>query len=446
MSPIIYSAISGQPVNNRLSISVSVGNKNSTYHREYNGSIANINNIDLKYSNKFINNDIEYNLWLSDPLVYVPLSPTPTQSLTPTPTITPVTPTPTTSPITPTPTVTNTITPSITTSLTQTPTSSLVSPTPSVTNTITPSVTTSITPTVTATSTLTPSITPTITPSKAIVLVSNTANYNNCGGNVSTVGTNGKPSYYGAYDFAGNVWEWTEGLVGSDSRVFRGGNLAYDAAYLSSSYRNYTSASSYSEYIGMRVAAIQSSNIYTNLLPVGDINNSSDTTGYGSVSYLYYIGTYEVTNQEYIEFLNAVAKTDTHGLYVNNMYFSPYGGINRSGSVGNYTYSAKTNMANKPVNLVTWNSCARYCNWLHNGKPSGLQDASTTETGAYNMSQNNPSRSNNALFFLCSENEWYKAAFYKGNGTNSGYWLFATQSNIAPSCVSLDSQGNGITT
>ena len=30
------------------------------------------------------------------------------------------------------------------------------------------------------------------------------------------------------------------------------------------------------------------------------------------------------------------------------------------------------------------------------------------------------------------ENEWYKAAYYKGGSTNAGYWTYATQSNVAP--------------
>jgi formylglycine-generating enzyme required for sulfatase activity len=31
--------------------------------------------------------------------------------------------------------------------------------------------------------------------------------------------------------------------------------------------------------------------------------------------------------------------------------------------------------------------------------------------------------------------EWYKAAYYKGGGTNAGYWTYPTQSNTAPSNV-----------
>jgi len=30
------------------------------------------------------------------------------------------------------------------------------------------------------------------------------------------------------------------------------------------------------------------------------------------------------------------------------------------------------------------------------------------------------------------ENEWYKAAYYKGGSTNAGYWTYATQSDTAP--------------
>ena len=41
-------------------------------------------------------------------------------------------------------------------------------------------------------------------------------------------------------------------------------------------------------------------------------------------------------------------------------------------------------------------------------------------------------RNRGAAFFLPSENEWYKAAYYKGGGTNAGYWTYPTESNTAP--------------
>ena len=42
-------------------------------------------------------------------------------------------------------------------------------------------------------------------------------------------------------------------------------------------------------------------------------------------------------------------------------------------------------------------------------------------------------RNAGATYFIPSENEWYKAAYYKGGSTNAGYWTYPTQSNTAPS-------------
>lgn len=363
-------------------------------------------------------------------------TPTPTNTRTPTrtPTLTPsITPAVT---ATATPTPTTTATPSVT--ITNTPTNS---GTPSVTSTVTPSntVTRSLTPTVTPTNTVTPSA------SRSQIITANSANFNNCGGNVSTVGTNGRSSYYGAYDMSGNVWEWTDTTVASLNKVLRGGNLAYNEAYLSSTFQTYADITSRNGFIGFRIGSYNLLPAYTNMTIVGDINNASDSNGFGSVNYQYYISRYEITNDEYVEFLNAVAQIDSYGLYINNMNVDSLGGITRSGTAGSYVYSVKINKNNKPVNFVTWLSCARYCNWLHNGKPAGTGAYATTNDGAYDLSQaSNISRKNNATFFMLSENEWYKAAYYKGGSSNAGYWLYATQSNIAPNCVQLTATGDGI--
>ena len=56
---------------------------------------------------------------------------------------------------------------------------------------------------------------------------------------------------------------------------------------------------------------------------VGDPGNAADTRyatpGYGAMAYTYNIGKYEVTAGQYTAFLNAVAATDTYGLYDTNM-------------------------------------------------------------------------------------------------------------------------------
>ena len=43
------------------------------------------------------------------------------------------------------------------------------------------------------------------------------------------------------------------------------------------------------------------------------------------------------------------------------------------------------------------------------------------------------SRSTTSTWVLPTVNEWYKAAYYSGGGTNSAYWTYATQSNTTPS-------------
>ena len=57
--------------------------------------------------------------------------------------------------------------------------------------------------------------------------------------------------------------------------------------------------------------------------PVGNAGNAPDpSTGYGAVDYNYNIGEYDVTAGQYTAFLNAVAATDTYGLYNSSMSFT----------------------------------------------------------------------------------------------------------------------------
>ena len=105
-------------------------------------------------------------------------------------------------------------------------------------------------------------------------------------------------------------------------------------------------------------------------VPVGNPGNDADRTGYGAVDYEYRIGKYEVTNEEYCELLNAMAKTDRYQLYDGRMA-GEYGGITRSGLPGAYTYKTKPGGERKPVSFVTWESCARYANWLSHGGGEG---------------------------------------------------------------------------
>jgi formylglycine-generating enzyme required for sulfatase activity len=175
------------------------------------------------------------------------------------------------------------------------------------------------------------------------------------------------------------------------------------------------------------------------MVAVGDAGNPANATGYGAVSYNFQIGKYDVTAAQYTAFLNAVASTDTYGLYSSVMATAPAAcGILQSGSAGNYTYSATRN-GSFPVNNVSWGDAARFCNWLQNGQPTGAEGNGTTETGAYTLSGGTSdaalmlvTRNTGATYFIPSEDEWYKAAYYKGGGTNAGYWSYPTQSNTPP--------------
>ena len=197
---------------------------------------------------------------------------------------------------------------------------------------------------------------------------------------------------------------------------------------------------------------------------VGNPGNANDSTGYGAVGYTYRIGTYEVTNGQYAAFLNAVAKTDTYGLYSTNMATFTYGphprwGIGRTWNSDGYSYSPLPGSADMPVGWLTWFNAVRFTNWVANGQPTGTQSGSTTENGAYalnglmsgtGVARNsvNPNTGLAPLAFIPTENEWYKAAYYSPvlNSGSGGYYLYATQSNIAPgnSIGSAPNQANYI--
>lgn len=177
--------------------------------------------------------------------------------------------------------------------------------------------------------------------------------------------------------------------------------------------------------------------------------------GRGAVAYSYSISKYMITVAQYAEFLNAVAKSDPYDLY-NRQYLykiaetgRDYGTlIERSGENNNYSYSVAPNAGNLPIPGVSWFDAARFANWMHNGQGNG-----STETGVYDLVAlsnytNNAGKianykttaivkSDNARFWIPTENEWYKAAYYdpaKNSGAG-GYWLYATRSDTITNVI-----------
>lgn len=178
------------------------------------------------------------------------------------------------------------------------------------------------------------------------------------------------------------------------------------------------------------------------MVTVGDPGNAADTTGYGSVAETYQIGKYDVTVSQYTEFLNAIAATDAYALYDPNMALDlNYAGITQSGNPGSFTYSVIGGSGDLPIVWVDWFDAARFANWMQNGQPTGDQGPTTTEQGAYDLNGATygyaPPVAKNASFYVPTEDQWYKAAYYSPtlNSGAGGYYTYATQSDSPPGNV-----------
>ena len=155
---------------------------------------------------------------------------------------------------------------------------------------------------------------------------------------------------------------------------------------------------------------------------VGNTTNVDDDTNYGAVPYSYRVGKYEVSE----------AMIDA------------YNTANPS-----ILITKETRGADKPATSVSWNEAARFVNWLNTSQgyqaaykfdTNGFNDniALWTPAEAWQQGGENLYRHKDAKYFLPSEDEWYKAAYYdpnKGGAGVGGYWDYATGSDSAPTAV-----------
>jgi formylglycine-generating enzyme required for sulfatase activity len=203
------------------------------------------------------------------------------------------------------------------------------------------------------------------------------------------------------------------------------------------------------------------------LVKVGNPGNAAQVSdiatqnGFGAVAYDFWIGKNHVTIGQYAEFLNAVAKSDPRGLWNASMDSDQrIRGITRSGTSGAFIYTVvgpngtnpvgAQSAANRPITYVSWFDAARFANWMANGKVlDPINEAAALaliDDGAYTLGT---ATSGNAVaknfinlktgaaptFYIPTENEWYKAAYYspvKVSGTAPGYYVYGTQSDTAP--------------
>ena len=171
---------------------------------------------------------------------------------------------------------------------------------------------------------------------------------------------------------------------------------------------------------------------------VGDPGNVADTSGYGAVTNVFYMGKYEVSISQYAAFLNAVAATNAN-TYIVNLWHPQMAdnnnikGISRTGSgttAQPYVYTVLGG-GSRPITYVSWFDAARFVNWVHNGATKGAE----TETGAYTLNGATSgliTKNPGARWWIPDENEWYKASYYKGGSANAGYWAYPTKSDTPP--------------
>lgn len=284
----------------------------------------------------------------------------------------------------------------------------------------------------------------------------NTLNFNYAAsgswvGMVTEVGSNGQESYYGTYDQNGNVAEWVQdSQKNSNSTIQYAAGGAWDTDEIaglksivplpySSGYENVGFRVSSSDglvdspyvtgTLGLEFVTITEPHNFPDVSGVnildGEVYAPTGIADLGTVPYLYRISKYEVTNNQYVSFLNAVAVSDPYGLYDTNMESSDIGGIDRSGTDGSYSYETKIGMGDMPVAFVDYLSSIRFVNWLHNGTPTDPEDVttSTTEDGAYTITATQNQylieRNTYTHYSLPTLNEWHKAAYYEPQDTET---------------------------
>jgi formylglycine-generating enzyme required for sulfatase activity len=149
---------------------------------------------------------------------------------------------------------------------------------------------------------------------------------------------------------------------------------------------------------------------------IGNTGNAADTTSYGAVPYEYRASIYEISQ-------DAITKATASGM-------------------ANVTAGAWT--GNQPAANISWYEAAAFVNFLNTNSGKAAAYDLTFSSGSWSMALwsgeqawtaggTNLYRNKNAFYFLPSENEWYKAAYYNPAGSN--YFLYPTASSSAPAAV-----------
>ena len=182
----------------------------------------------------------------------------------------------------------------------------------------------------------------------------------------------------------------------SEKRLFRSLAAALAAALLA--------ATAHAESITHGATTIN-----MDFVRVGNPANAGDTTGSpnpcGSVGYVYHIGKYEVSENQW----DAVVAANAGDLLNDPGYWS----------------------GEQPAAQFSWHEAAMFCNWLTSGDVT--QGYYTISRGVATPNALNHyayAAIHGKTYFIPTENEWYKAAYYdpnKGGAGVPGYWDYPTK-------------------
>jgi formylglycine-generating enzyme required for sulfatase activity len=162
------------------------------------------------------------------------------------------------------------------------------------------------------------------------------------------------------------------------------------------------------DVVGADVFGSDSNQFTLDFVPISGATNP--TSGYGIVNHDYRIGKFEITNDQWNKFTASL-------------------GVPVTGSQGGYErsfYDWGTGTTNVPTNDVSWYETAQFVNWLNTntGNQPAYKFTGTQGTGDYTFvpwsstdagyNAANPYRNSAAKYFLPSEDEWVKAAYWNG--------------------------------
>ena len=156
--------------------------------------------------------------------------------------------------------------------------------------------------------------------------------------------------------------------------------------------------------------------INIDFVTIGNAGNTGDTRaeanpyGCGAVGYGYRIGQYEITNTQWNAFTTAAGAPTGNPSYA-------------------YDESAYWTDAQQPANYVSWYEAAQFCNYLTSGDKN-LGAYQIGIDGSITIDRASAVSAYGTVYVIPTEDEWYKAAYFKPDG--SGYSTYANGQESIP--------------